>query len=90
MSDWCDAVYAILAEVPHDVLTRLRDRMTTVEAIIDPVRARETWGQTADHVAMAGTLETDGPAETRPAPRPQDRPPPDMSPIPSGGPTGRR
>ena len=27
VSAWCDAVYAILAEAPHEVLERLRDRM---------------------------------------------------------------
>lgn len=66
VGDWCDAVYAILTEVPHETLTRLRDRMTTAEALIDPVKARETWGLDPDHVAMAGTLESTAPADVKP------------------------
>ena len=56
VSAWCDAVYAILAEAPHGVLERLRDRMVVAEATADPERARETWGLLPDHQAMAGTL----------------------------------
>lgn len=61
VSVWCDAVYAILAEAPHEVLERLRDRMVVAEATADPERARATWGLLPDHVAMAGSL-TDQPA----------------------------
>lgn len=56
--DWMDVMYAIVPEIPSDQLKALRDSMTTSEAIIDPKRARETWGLSEDHLAMSGTLET--------------------------------
>ena len=61
VSVWCDAVYATLAEAPHEVLERLRDRMVVAEATADPVRARETWGLLPDHVAMAGSVTEQAP-----------------------------
>ena len=62
VGDWMDAMYAIVTEIPHERLEKLRDSMTTVEAQIDPKRARETWGLTEDHLAMSGSLDTFDPA----------------------------
>lgn len=59
--DWMDAMYAIVPEIPDEKLRKLRDAMTTSEALIDPKRARETWGLAEDHVAMSGVLETTSP-----------------------------
>jgi hypothetical protein len=57
LSDWCDAVWAILAEAPGERLEKLLDHFITLEAMIDPVRARETWGLLPEHTAKAGALE---------------------------------
>jgi hypothetical protein len=58
VGDWVDAMYAMVPEIPDESLRKLRDSMTTAEAMIDPKRARETWGLTEDHQAMGGNLET--------------------------------
>ena len=50
-------MYAMVPEIPDESLRKLRDAMTTAEAMIDPKRARETWGLTEDHQAMSGTLD---------------------------------
>jgi hypothetical protein len=57
-------VYAILADAPHEVLEKLRDRMVVAEATADPERARATWGLLPDHQAMAGNL-ADAPPPTQ-------------------------
>jgi hypothetical protein len=57
ISDWCDAVYAILAEAPGERLEKLLDHFTMMEAVIDPERARATWGLLPEHTARAGALE---------------------------------
>jgi hypothetical protein len=57
LSDWCDAVWAILAEAPGDRLEKLLDQFVTLEAMIDPERARATWGLLPEHTAKARALE---------------------------------
>lgn len=57
VSDWCDAVYAILAEAPGDRLEKLMDHFTTMEAVIDPERARATWGLLPEHTSRTSALE---------------------------------
>lgn len=56
MADVCDVLYVILTEIPHEVLSRLRNGIITAEAIADPVRARETWGLLPEHQAMTAGL----------------------------------
>lgn len=63
IADACDVIYVILTEIPHEVLAKLRDGLTTAEAVIDPVRARETWGITPEHQAMSAGLMTEPPAQ---------------------------
>jgi hypothetical protein len=55
-------MYVILTELPHETLVKLRDGMTTAEALIDPVRARETWGILPEHQAMSSGLTAPPPA----------------------------
>jgi hypothetical protein len=77
IADTLDVLYVILTEIPHEVLTKLRDGLVTAEAIADPQRARETWGLTADHQAMsAGLLQPEdrvpeGAITTNPSLRPR-------------------
>lgn len=61
--DWIDAMYAIVVEIPHEQLGRLRDSLTKAEAVIDPEAARATWGLTEDHRAMGGSLDSFDAAE---------------------------
>lgn len=89
VADWCDVVHVILTEVPHDRLKALRDGFTTADAVVDPKRARETWGLLPEHVAMAGALESADIADAVPAPTPEVPEVP-LPPIPTGGPSGRR
>lgn len=87
ISDACDVIYVILTELPHETLVKLRDGMTTAEALIDPVRARETWGMLPDHQAMSGGLEA--PAPTQGAQVPPGVVTRNPSLHPSGGQPGR-
>jgi hypothetical protein len=61
IADACDVIYVILTEIPHDTLVALRNGLTTAEAIVDPVRARETWGLLPEHQAMSAGLMTQPP-----------------------------
>jgi hypothetical protein len=58
ISTWCDAVWAILAEAPADVLDKLADHFAINEAARDPERARETWGLLPEHQAGAAKAES--------------------------------
>lgn len=57
IADAYDVIYVILTEIPSETLTKLRNGLTTAEALIDPERARETWGLEPDHLAMSAGLE---------------------------------
>jgi hypothetical protein len=56
LADALDLIYVILTEIPHEVLTCLRDGLTTAEAMIDPEGARATWGLLPDHQDMSRGL----------------------------------
>lgn len=47
------ALYAILAEAPHDRLEGMMNAMITGSAMADPDEARETWGLQPEHQAVA-------------------------------------
>ena len=53
---WLDAVYAVYADAPHQVLAQLSKQMVIKEAMVDPEGARETWGRRPEHIAMAGNF----------------------------------
>ena len=57
VSTYLSAVYAIVAEAPHEVLERLMGYMVTQSAIIAP--DRENWGVLPEHQAMSRGLTTD-------------------------------
>lgn len=88
IADVCDVIYVILTEIPHETLVRLRDGLTTAEALIDPVRARETWGLLPEHQAMSAGLQDAPPAEGQPLPPGVITRNPSLHP-PAGGPVGR-
>ena len=69
IGDACDVIYVILTELPHEVLVKLRDGLTTAEAALDPVRARETWGLLPEHQAMAAGLTELPPSQGGPGGR---------------------
>jgi len=48
-SDWLDAIYASVADAPHDLLERLEDSLVINAALADPVGARATWGLLPEH-----------------------------------------
>lgn len=57
---WLDAVYAVWADAPHELLTEAMKRLSIQEAKIDPVRARATWGTRPEHLAMSRGLGQQG------------------------------
>lgn len=57
LTTYLAAVYAILAEAPHDRLEGLMDRMITGSAMADPDGARDTWGLQPEHLARAMKAE---------------------------------
>lgn len=79
LATWLDAVYAIWASAPFDLLDKLGNQVVVKAAQIDPEAARATWGQLPEHQALAGGLgkgsglEGGANAATRPPPVvPQD------------------
>jgi hypothetical protein len=53
---YLDAVYAMILETPVDEIKKLESALSTLDAQLDPVRARETWGATPQHQALMGSL----------------------------------
>jgi hypothetical protein len=51
---WLDAVYAILADAPHEIIEQLNKRLIVAgtRAAPDP----DTWGLLPEHQSMAGTF----------------------------------
>jgi hypothetical protein len=49
--EWFDAVYALLADAPHEVLGKLADSLTATAARSAP-RDRSTWGLTPEQIAL--------------------------------------
>jgi hypothetical protein len=49
LSGWLDAVYASIADAPHEVLERLETHLVTTSALADPQGARDTWGLLPEH-----------------------------------------
>jgi hypothetical protein len=46
---WLDAVHAIVATTPTDVLKKINDNLTVNAAMADPEGARESWGLLPEH-----------------------------------------
>lgn len=65
-STYCDAIYAIVADAPHDVLDELLKQLTVSGAAAAP--DRDTWGLLPEHQAIAGALK---PADNQAVPRMQ-------------------
>lgn len=63
-SRYCDAIYAIVADAPHDVLKDLFKQLTIQGAAAAP--DRDTWGLLPEHQMLAGGLK---PAEHQQVPR---------------------
>lgn len=55
-SVWLDAVHAVYAEAPFQMLQEINKQLVIKGAMIDPEEARKTWGTRPEHVAMAGQL----------------------------------
>lgn len=54
-SDYLDALYAIVADAPHDVLKELAKQITIAGAKLAP--DRDTWGLLPEHQALAGAMK---------------------------------
>ncbi len=50
-NEWFDAVFALLADAPHEVLGKLTDSLTAMAAR-SARRDRDTWGLTPEQVAL--------------------------------------
>lgn len=55
VSRYLDALYAIVADAPHDVLKELAKNLTIAGARIAP--DRDTWGLLPEHQALQGALK---------------------------------
>lgn len=61
---YCDAIYAIVADAPHDTLKDLFKQLAIQGAAAAP--DRESWGLLPEHQMLSGGMK---PAEGQPVPR---------------------
>lgn len=54
LATWLDAVYAIVADAPHEVLEKLWPKLTSAAARVKP--DRETWGVLPEHQQLMQPL----------------------------------
>jgi hypothetical protein len=54
-STYLDAIYAIVADAPHEVLKEMAKQLTIAGAKIAP--DRETWGLLPEHQMLAGDMK---------------------------------
>lgn len=58
LATWLDAVYAIVADAPHNVLGPLDDQLTLQSGRLRP--DRDTWGMSPGQIRMQGRLTGQG------------------------------
>lgn len=64
---WLDAVYAIVADAPHEVIKEMYKQITLAGARIAP--DRDTWGLLPEHQAIAGGMKPGDDQAVPPMPR---------------------